>query len=102
MPPNSGVRVNPSDGAGLVKSTVGVAVRGSRVGIGPWVGVDNSTPVGRLIKVGWEAWVGVGASVGGMIWVGVVRCSNNGRAARLTVPAQYMTLAPTIMMTRQP
>ena len=89
-------------GAGLVKSTVGVSVAGSRVGIGAWVGVDTKVPLGTLIKVG-RTWVGVGASVAGARKVGVAgRSSSDGRTNQLAVPAQYKTDVPMRMMARQP
>jgi len=89
-------------GAGLVKSTVGVSVAGSRVGIGAWVGVDTNVPLGTLIKVG-RTWVGVGASVAGAMKVGVGgRSKSEGRMSQLAIPAQYKTDVPTRMMARQP
>lgn len=50
-------------GAGFVRSTVGVIVGGSRVGIGACVGVEINVPFGTLMNVG-NAWVGVGTNVG--------------------------------------
>ncbi len=89
-------------GAGLVKSTVGVTVAGSRVGIGAWVGVDTNVPLGTLMNVG-STWVGVGTRVGGTMTVGVGgRSNNDGRMNQLTVPAQYKTDVPMIMIARQP
>ncbi len=64
------VAVIDTVGAGFVKSTVGVSVAGSRVGIGACVGVEISVPLGRLMKVG-NTCVGVGINVGKTTWVGV-------------------------------
>ncbi len=50
-------------GAGFVRSTVGVIVGGSRVGIGAWVGVEINVPLGRFINVGITC-VGVAINVG--------------------------------------
>ncbi len=103
LPPGDGDPrgVTLAVGAGLVRSTVGVTVGGSRVGIGPWVGVASNVPGGRLINVV-GACVGVGTRVGRTSSVGVERCSRSGRATKLIVPAQYITNVPAMTMARQP
>ncbi len=59
-------------GAGFVRSTVGVTVGGSRVGIGACVGVASRMPPGKLRKVGCAGGsVITGASVLRGIIVGV-------------------------------
>jgi hypothetical protein len=96
------VAVIVSVGAGFVKSTVGVSVGNSRVGIGAWVGVATSVPPGRLMNVG-GACVGVGARVGRTSAVGVgARWSRLGRTRRLIVPAQYIIAAPMMTIAIQP
>ena len=100
VPPGDGVLLSVSSGAGLVKSTVGVIV-GSRVGMGPWVGVASSVPGGRLMNVG-GACVGVATSVGRTSSVGVERWTNIGRTTMLNVPTQYIVMAPRMTMMRQP
>ena len=76
-------------GAGFVRSTVGVSVASSRVGIGAWVGVEIKVPLGRLINVG-RACVGIAIRVGGGTIVGVADRSTRkeGRINMLAMPAQ--------------
>ena len=100
VPPGDGEPLSVSAGAGLVRSTVGVIV-GSRVGIGACVGVASSVPGGRLMNVG-AACVGVATSVGRTSSVGVERCTSIGRTTMLSVPTQYIVMAPRMTMTRQP
>jgi hypothetical protein len=89
-------------GAGFVRSTVGVMVGVSRVGIGAWVGVEINVPFGKLINVG-GAFVDVETKVGRTTKVGVAgRSTNEGRSNRLNIPAQYSTDVPTRIITRQP
>lgn len=59
------VVVTDKVGAGFVKSTVGVSVGGSRVGIGACVGVEINVPFGKLMNVG-ATGVSVGTKVGRM------------------------------------
>lgn len=96
------VVVTDAVGAGLVRSTVGVSVAGSRVGIGACVGVEISVPFGRLINVG-TAWVGVATNVGEEIIVAVAgRALNEGRIIMLANPTQYKTAMLINTMTKQP
>ena len=89
-------------GAGFVRSTVGVSVDGSRVGIRACVGVASNIPAGTWMSVGGPR-IGLAAAVTCVIYVGVGgRSSTNGRAAILTVPAQYKTAALMMRVIRQP
>lgn len=88
-------------GAGLVRSTVGVKVGSSRVGMGAWVGVGASVPRVGTISV-------TGARVAVAVWVGLAnkvavggRC-NDGRTIKLKVPAQYSTPNVITITARQP
>jgi len=91
-----GVRVNPfvgvidTVGAGLVRSTVGVSVGVSRVGIGACVGVEINVPFGKLMKVGTTGVeVRTSVGVGGVNTVGVAgRTLSDGRTYILNNPAQ--------------
>ena len=85
----------------LLKSTVGVSVGSSRVGIGAWVGVGSRVPPGKLMNVG--GLVGVESSAGRVMIVGVgARSPRFGRIKMLNVPAQYITSAPITTIARQP
>ncbi len=88
---------------GLAKgSGVALGVLGSRVGIGPWVGVFGTGRLGSVSMAGGE--VGVGAPVGiarvgmgaGGIWKII------GRTSRLSEPAQYRANIPPNATPRQP
>lgn len=95
-----GVRV-PVIGRVFVSSTVGVCV-GSRVGIGACVGVGSKVPPGKLMNVG-GGLVAVDSNAARVMTVGVeARCPRLGRIKMLTVPAQYITIAPITAMARQP
>lgn len=88
-------------GAGFVKSTVGVSVGGSRVGIGACVGVATSEPRGKVRIVGGGC-VAVATWVGRATNVGVGGRCKEGRTSKLNVPAQYNTPKPIKKITKQP
>ncbi len=88
-------------GAGLVRSTVGVSVGVSRVGMGACVGVAISVPRGRLMSVGGPI-VADGAVVGITATVGVAGRGNDERIIALKSPAQYKTLVAMKMTPMQP
>jgi hypothetical protein len=66
------------------------------------VGVATKVPPGKLINVG-GGWVGVASNAARVMTVGVeARGTKLGRAKMLTVPAQYITIAPITLIARQP
>lgn len=88
-------------GGGFVRSTVGVSVSVSRVGIGACVGVAINVPRGRMINVG-GAGVGDGAVVGITATVGVAGRVNDERIIALKNPTQYKTLVAMMITTMHP